>query len=59
MRLGSIAEVAVMLNVTERTVRNYVNGGRLRAYRVGPTLIKIDKDELRSVLTPIEPSVAS
>lgn len=56
-RLG-LNEAAEHLGVNPRTIRRYIASGRLTGYRVGPRLIKIDLDELESLLTPIRGGVA-
>ncbi|HEY1440989.1 MAG TPA: excisionase family DNA-binding protein [Mycobacterium sp.] len=33
--------------MSERTVHRYVAQGRLRAYRVGPKLVRFDADEVK------------
>ena len=38
------------LGVTDRTVRNYIAQGRLKAHRVGPKLLRITADELSRFL---------
>jgi len=56
-RLG-LNEAAEHLGVNPRTIRRYIAAGRLTGYRVGPRLIKIDLDELESLLTPIRGGAA-
>lgn len=57
-RLGSVSEGAAMVGVSPRTVRRYISAGRLTGYRVGPRLLKVDLDELRTLVHPI-PTVGS
>ena len=52
-RLVSLAIAADYANVSQRTIRRYVASGLLRAYRVGPRLLKIDLDDLAALLTPV------
>jgi excisionase family DNA binding protein len=51
--LVSIHQAADYADVHPITVRRWVRAGRLRAYRVGPRLLKIDLNEVESMLTPI------
>jgi excisionase family DNA binding protein len=44
---------AEYLGVTERTIRNYVSRGQLRAYRVGGRLVRVDQADLDELLRPI------
>lgn len=52
-RLISQQAAAEYLGVTERTIRNYVSRGQLRAYRVGGRLVRVDLNELDAMLRPI------
>lgn len=49
----SSAEAAVYLNISLRTLRNWVSDGRIRAKRCGPKLLRFDIDELDRVLSNI------
>jgi excisionase family DNA binding protein len=42
----SVAEAADYHCCSERTIRRAIRDGRLRAYRVGPRLIRIDPADL-------------
>ena len=52
-RLTSLANAAEYADLSQRTIRRYVAAGRLRAYRVGPRLLKVDLDDLDALLTPV------
>ncbi len=52
-RLVSQQAAAEYLDVTERTIRNYVSRGQLRAYRVGGRVVRIDVDDLDALLRQI------
>ena len=52
-RLVSQQAAAEFLGVTERTIRNYVSRGQLRAYRVGGRVVRIDQDDIDAMLRPI------
>jgi excisionase family DNA binding protein len=49
----TVSAAAAHLNVTPRTVRRWIKQGRLRAYRVGPRCIRIDRDDLAALAHPI------
>lgn len=49
-------EVADILGVGHSTVRKWVAEGRLRAYRYGPRVIRIDAADLRKFRQQIAPS---
>lgn len=44
--LLTVAEAAERLQVSTKTVRRYIGAGRLVAYRVGPTLIRLNPAEV-------------
>lgn len=44
---ATVAEVAELFSLSERTIRRYVDSGRLTAYRVGPRALRLDPDEVR------------
>lgn len=46
-------EVAEYLNVTDRTVRNFVSRGLLPAYRVGGRVVRFDARDVEALLRPI------
>jgi excisionase family DNA binding protein len=52
-RLSSIAVAAAEYDVSTRTIRRWIAGGRLRGYRVGPRLIKVDLSDVDAILRPI------
>jgi excisionase family DNA binding protein len=52
-RLASISVAADEADVCTRTVRRWIASGRLRAYQVGPRLIKVDLNDLDAMLQPI------
>ena len=47
----SQAEAAVLLGVTDRTVRSAISDGRLRGYRLGRT-VRLRLDEVEAALVP-------
>jgi excisionase family DNA binding protein len=46
-------EAAEILGVTDRTIRNMIADGRLRAYRLGAAVIRLRLDEVEAALQPI------
>jgi excisionase family DNA binding protein len=52
-RLVTIAVAAQYADVHPVTLRRWIAAGRLPAYRVGPRLLKIDRDELEEIIRPI------
>ena len=43
-------QVADAYGISVRSVHRYINSGRLKAYRVGPKLIRLDADEVERAL---------
>lgn len=52
-RLESLSAAAEYADVHPRTIRRYIAAGRLRAYRVGPRLLKVDLADLDALLMPV------
>lgn len=52
-RLLSLSEAADYAGVTPRTIRRRIADGTLTGYRLGPRLVRVDLDELESMLRPI------
>ena len=57
-RYISIKDAALCRDVSERTIRRWIASGILPAFRVGPTLIRIDPADLDELDRPI-PSARS
>lgn len=57
--LLTIAEAAALIRVHPRTIRRRIAEGALTAYRVGPSLIRLDAGELNALLRPIPTTQAS
>jgi excisionase family DNA binding protein len=49
----SIQQAADHLGVSTKTIRRYIASGRLDAERVGPRLIRIDRESLAALGKPI------
>ena len=52
-RYETLQSAADRLAVDTRTVRRWIAAGRLKAYRTGPRLLRVDIDEVDSLLTPV------
>lgn len=48
----SIADTARYLNVTTRTVQQMIADRRLRAYSLGPRVVRLRLDEINAALRP-------
>lgn len=51
--LLTLDEAAEVLGVCTVTIRRRIADGSLRAYRVGPRLIKVDADDLHDLIRPL------
>ena len=49
----TIKETARAAKVSERTVRRWIARGELQAKRLGPSLVRIDADDLARMARPI------
>jgi excisionase family DNA binding protein len=49
----SIQQAAAWLGVDPKTVRRYISQGRLKAAKVGPKLIRVDRESLLALAKPI------
>jgi excisionase family DNA binding protein len=49
----TIKQTAVFIGVDEKTVRRWISQGRLTAYRVGPRLIRVDRESILKLASPI------
>jgi excisionase family DNA binding protein len=48
----SIRQAADWLGVDPKTIRRWISQGRLEAVRIGPRLIRVDRDSLQAMLNP-------
>ena len=48
----TIEETAELLRVTDRTIRHMIADGRLKAYHLGPRIIRFRLSEVESALQP-------
>jgi excisionase family DNA binding protein len=51
-RYVSNSGAAEYLGVTTRTIRQMIADGRLRGYRSGPRLVRLDLNEVDAAMTP-------
>jgi excisionase family DNA binding protein len=49
----SIQQAAAWLGVDPKTVRRYIAQGRLKAARIGPKLIRVERESLLALAKPI------
>jgi excisionase family DNA binding protein len=49
----SIKQAAEYIGVDEKTIRRYIAQGRLIAYRIGPRLIRLDRESVLKLARPI------
>lgn len=49
--LMSVKEAAELAGVAVKTIRRYIELGRLTKYRFGPKLIRVSETEVRSLAT--------
>jgi excisionase family DNA binding protein len=56
--LVTVADAAEYLGVTDRTIRNYIARGQLRAHRLAGRAVRIDVADLDAMLRQI-PTVAA
>jgi excisionase family DNA binding protein len=52
-RWVSLTLGAEHIGVSEKTLRRMISQGRIRGYRVGPRLIRVDLNELDALASPI------
>lgn len=51
--LVTIADAADYLAVTPLTIRRRIQAGELKAYRVGPRIVRVDLNEIDALLEPV------
>ena len=55
-RFISTMEMGPLLGVSPRTIRNWINGGQIKGYKIGHSL-KISKEEAVRILRRYEQSI--
>ena len=53
MSLLASETAADMLAVNPRTIRRYISSGDLPAYRLGPRQLRVKREDVAALLTPI------
>lgn len=56
---GTIADAAVMRDVSTRTIRRYIDAGLIEAVRFGPRLIRVNLQSLDNANSPVEKGSAA
>lgn len=49
----TLKDVGHHLGLSERTVRRYIVEGRLKAYRIGPRVIRVDRESVLRLALPM------
>lgn len=52
-RYATLAAAAEYVDVTERTIRNYIARGELTGYRLGSRTVRVDLNEIDAILKVI------
>lgn len=52
-RLMGMEAAARFLDISPRTLRRWVREGRIRAYRVGPRLVRFSPADLKQLVQPM------
>jgi excisionase family DNA binding protein len=47
----SVGDAAARVGVSTKTVRRWIASGHLNGYRMGPRLLRVDPDDVDSMLT--------
>ncbi|KWX66651.1 helix-turn-helix domain-containing protein [Mycobacterium sp. NAZ190054] len=55
-RLVTTRHAAEVCGVHVNTIRKWIGEGRLRAYRVGPQQMRVDRDDLAALIVPVVPA---
>jgi excisionase family DNA binding protein len=50
----TVKQAATYVGRSEKTIRNYIKGGRLRAVRLGPRSIRISIDHIGNLYSDLE-----
>lgn len=53
----TIKQTAAFFGVDEKTIRRWISQRRLTAYRIGPRLIRVDRESILKLASPIGAAV--
>lgn len=57
-KLVSVEAAASQLGLSTRTIRRYIADGKLRAFRVGGTLIRVRQADVDALVRPLSAATA-
>jgi excisionase family DNA binding protein len=49
----TVVEAAAYIGVSRNTIKNYIDSGRLRAYKLGPRLLRVKQSDVDALLTEL------
>jgi excisionase family DNA binding protein len=49
----TVDEAAAYLGVARNTIKNYINDGRLRAFKLGPRMLRVRQSDVDALLTEL------
>ena len=52
-QLITVTAAADRLGLDDRTIRRYIADGKLRGYRVGTKLVRVDLTDVEALITPL------
>ena len=50
----TVREAAAETGTHHNTIRKWISEGRIEAYRVGPRVIRIKRESLQNLITPVD-----
>jgi len=54
-KYATVKEAAEMLGVNSATVRRWIDAELIKAYRLGPRMLRVKRSDLDALLSPIDP----
>jgi excisionase family DNA binding protein len=55
-RYASVKATAELYDVDEKTVRRWISSGLITGFRVGPSLVRVDLDEVEAKVVAVIPA---
>ncbi len=49
----SIQTAAAVMGLSEKTIRRWISDGKIKAYRLGSRVIRVDRDSLLAMQKPV------